>query len=97
MKRPHLPAADRMTFVLSGPRPQQALSLAAQGGVRLFHIRPLQGGFRALDIATRAQTRPGTAAGTSGASTERYNRHDMVCSVDGLFKRFCLDDPVRRS
>lgn len=47
MKRPHLPAADRMTFVLSGPRPQQALSLAAQGGVRLFHIRPLQDGFRA--------------------------------------------------
>lgn len=47
MKRPHLPAADRLTFVLSGPRPQQALNLAAQSGIRLFHIRPTEAGFRA--------------------------------------------------
>lgn len=42
-----LHTTDVLTFVLTGPEPQRALTLAALHDVRLFHIRALPAGYQA--------------------------------------------------
>lgn len=47
MKLPRLHAADVLTFTLTGPEPQRALTMAAAHAIRLFHIHALPAGIQA--------------------------------------------------
>lgn len=47
MKLTRLHAADKLTFTLTGPEVQRALTLAALHEIRLLHIRALPAGVQA--------------------------------------------------